>query len=195
MQIILASQSPRRKELLALLGHPFFTHPVDADERIPAGMEPARAVRMLSRRKAEAAGKRYPEALIIGADTVVAIDGRILGKPASREEAWEMLSLLSGRTHHVYTGVCLVRDGKSRTFVQCTRVEFYPLGRDEIARYLDTGEPFDKAGAYGIQGYGSLFVKEIAGDYFNVMGLPVARLAREMASFCPEWRASERAKE
>ncbi|MBC8571343.1 Maf family protein [Zongyangia hominis] len=188
MQMILASQSPRRKELLAFLGHPFLTMPADADESIPQGMGPEEAVRLLARRKANLVAQSHPDDLVIGADTVVAIDGRILGKPESPQQAAEMLALLSGRIHSVYTGVCLQKNGERRAFSQRTRVAFYPLTQEEIAWYLDTGEPFDKAGAYGVQGFGSVFVKGIEGDYFNVMGLPIARLCREIQAFCPGWK-------
>ncbi len=182
MQLVLASQSPRRKELLGLLGRDFITLPVDADETIPPGTPPAEAVEMLAQRKARMAASQRPGDLIVAADTVVAIDGMILGKPHSAQEAAAMLKRLSGRLHSVYTGVCVRYGEKERSFVAHTQVEFYPMEEGEIRWYLETGEPFDKAGAYGIQGYGAVFVKGIIGDYYNVMGLPIARLRRELES-------------
>lgn len=175
-QIILASGSPRRQELLHLVVENFEVCVSDADETLPEGIGPSKAVEMLAQRKAQAVARLRPSALIIGADTVVAVDGAILGKPQDDEQAREMLLRLSGRMHQVYTGVALCENGGSCVFSCCTEVEFASLTNEEIDWYLGTGEPFDKAGAYGIQGYGARFVKAIKGDYFNVMGLPVNRL-------------------
>lgn len=171
--VILASQSPRRQELLRFLCSTFEIRVSDVDETISQGVSPADAVELLARRKAEAVARDFADALVIGADTVVAIDGLILGKPCGSEEAAAMLRRLSGRTHQVYTGVCLCRGEKRDVFHCCTDVEFSPLTEEEIGWYLATGEPFDKAGAYGIQGFGARFIRRIAGDFYNVMGLPV----------------------
>ena len=124
----------------------------------------------------------FPDETVIGADTVVSIDGEILGKPHDEADAWRMLELLSGRTHSVFTGVAVISNGKLTTFAEETRVTFFTLDDREIARYIAAGEPFDKAGAYGIQGAGALLVKGIEGDYYNVMGLPAGRLYRLLKS-------------
>ena len=180
MKLILASQSPRRKELLGYYTNDFQVRVSQADETLPEGIDPGEAVALLAQRKAQAVAA-LPECKgcrIIGADTVVAVEGHILGKPHSPEEAREMLELLSGRVHSVYTGVAVLGPGEREVFIQRTQVEFYPLSAREIDDYVATGEPMDKAGAYGIQGRGGLLVRRLEGDYFNVMGLPVARLAR-----------------
>ncbi len=180
MKLILASQSPRRKELLGYYTNDFQVRVSQADETLPEGIDPGEAVALLAQRKAQAVAA-LPECKgcrIIGADTVVAVEGHILGKPHSPEEAREMLELLSGRVHSVYTGVAVLGPGEREVFTQRTQVEFYPLSAREIDDYVATGEPMDKAGAYGIQGRGGLLVRRLEGDYFNVMGLPVARLAR-----------------
>ena len=183
MDIILASGSPRRKQLLAQMGiETFRVISSDADETVEPGLSPARIVETLSARKAEAvAGHAKPGELVIAADTIVALDGAVLGKPADGPEAFRMLSALSGRRHQVYTGVTLLRDAERCTEHEVTTVTFRELTRDDITRYIATGEPMDKAGAYGIQGYGALLVERIEGDYFNVMGLPVGRLGRMLA--------------
>ncbi len=182
--LILASASPRRRELLAMAGVPFEVLTSGADEGLPPGILLDKAVLELSRRKA-AAVRALPQSagkIILAADTVVELQGRILGKPHSREQAAQMLRALSGRTHRVYTGVCLLGgDEKSKSFYECTEVTFYPLSGQEIDWYVSTGEPMDKAGAYGIQGAGALLVEGIRGDYYNVMGLPLARVVRELA--------------
>ena len=179
MDIILASQSPRRRELLTQVGLTFRVHVSDVDEATAPGPPPARMVEELSRRKASAvAALEGPEPLIIAADTVVALEGAILGKPHSQEDAFAMLSALSGREHHVYTGVTVIHGGKSVTFHENTAVRFRPLSESDIRDYIATGEPMDKAGAYGIQGRGALLVEGISGDYGNVVGLPLFRLGR-----------------
>lgn len=184
MKIILASASPRRKELLTLAGIPFEAHPVNADETITCCTPPEGAVMMLASRKAQLAAEQFPDDLIIGADTIVAVGKRIYGKPATEEEAFEMLSALSGKKHQVFTGVCIYnKSGDRNAFCTRTDVTFFPLSEDEIWAYIATGEPMDKAGAYGIQGKGALLVKKIEGDYYNVVGLPVSRLVRELKSF------------
>ena len=175
-EVILASGSPRRQELLQLVIDHFEVYVSDVDETLPEGIAPRDAVEMLALRKAQKVAELRRHALVIGADTVVAVDGRILGKPRDDEQAAEMLRMLSGRIHQVYTGVAICEKNENNVFSCCTQVEFAPLSEAEIDWYLSTGEPFDKAGAYGIQGYGARFVKGITGDYFNVMGLPVNRL-------------------
>ena len=177
MDIVLASQSPRRRELLERLGLPFRTLVPDIDERMDRPLPPAELVAVISAEKARAAqALAGPEAIVIAADTVVALDGAVLGKPAGGADAARMLSALAGRTHHVYTGLTVLRGERVRTVSEETAVTFRPLTEQEIAAYVRTGEPLDKAGAYGIQGYGALLVEGIQGDYYNVMGLPVCRL-------------------
>lgn len=180
MRRILASQSPRRQELLRLIYSRFEVVPADADETLPGDMSPREAVEYLAALKAGAVAGVHPHDLVIGADTVVAIDNKILGKPRDRAQAADMLRSLSGRTHEVYTGVAVRSPKGDAGFSVCTEVEFYPLDEHTISWYLETGEYADKAGAYGIQGYGSLLVGAVRGDYFNVVGLPVARLWREL---------------
>jgi septum formation protein len=181
--IILASSSPRRQELLSLLQIPFRVHSSDIDEHIPHGMEAEEAVVQLAERKAKAVSEQFMEEIVIGSDTVVVCDGKILGKPIDRDDAFSMLRQLSGREHRVLTGVAIVNGDKVKSFYEETKVTFWELTDSDITSYLDSGEPFDKAGSYGIQGFGSLFVKKINGDYFNVVGLPVSRLSRELKHF------------
>ena len=184
MKIILASQSPRRRELLERMGiSEFEIIPARGEENIVPGLTPGSLVEALSRQKCLEVAAVHREALVIAADTVVAVEGRVLGKPRSKAEAEEMLSLLSGREHRVCTGLSLSQGGRLRTGHEATAVRFRPLTREEIRRYVSTGEPMDKAGAYGIQGYGCLLVEGIVGDYYNVMGLPVCRLGRMLAEF------------
>lgn len=179
--IILASQSPRRQELLKLITSDFEIKVSNVDETLPDKITPKEAVMYLSKIKAEPFTDG--DDIVIGADTVVALDGKILGKPKSKENAKEMLRFLSGRTHSVFTGVTLANDKKTKTFAVETKVKFFELTNEEIDAYIKTKEPFDKAGAYGIQGYGSLLVEKIDGDFFNVVGLPVSTLARELKAF------------
>lgn len=177
--MILASQSPRRKELLGFITTDFRIVPAVGEERIPDGASPEQAVLALSRQKAEEIAAAHKNEIIIAADTVVAIDGEILGKPRDKAHAAEMLKKLSGRVHSVFTGVCVIfEDGSVQNFAEETKVEFYELTDKEIADYIATGDPMDKAGAYGIQEKGAANVKSIEGDFYNVMGLPVGRLAR-----------------
>ena len=184
MDIILASGSPRRKQLLAQMGiETFRVISSDADETVEPGLSPARIVEILSARKAEAvADHAKPGGLVIAADTIVALDDAVLGKPNDGLEAFRMLSALSGRRHQVYTGVTLLRDGERRTEHEVTTVTFRELTQDDITRYIATGEPMDKAGAYGIQGKFASYIKGIDGDYNNVVGLPVGRVYQEMKS-------------
>ena len=183
MNLILASGSPRRQELLRLITEDFTVSPVDADETLPEGMPVEMAAAYLADLKASTAAKIFPESLIIGCDTVVLLGDEIMGKPKDREDAHRMLHALSGQTHSILTGCSLYYGKQTTVFTTETLVTFYPLSDAEIEAYLDTGEPFDKAGAYGIQGKGSLLVKEIEGDYFNVVGLPVAGLSRQLKQF------------
>ena len=185
MEIILASQSPRRRELLERMGvRSFRVLPAPGEERAGAGLPPWELVEALSRQKAaQTAPLAGPEDLIIAADTVVAADGRVLGKPRDTEEAAEMLALLSGREHHVYTGVTVRRGERILTRHEKTAVRFRPLTGAEIAAYLAAGESLDKAGAYGIQGRGCLLAEGISGDYYNVMGLPVCLLYGMLREF------------
>lgn len=177
--MILASQSPRRKELLSLIRTEFKIIPAVGEELLPENISPENAVLMLAKQKAEEIFSAHKGRIIIAADTVVSIDGKILGKPKDEADAFLMLKTLSGRVHSVFTGVCVIfADGSKTTFAEHTEVEFYPLSDEEIRGYIATGEPMDKAGAYGIQDKGALIVKKINGDYYNVMGLPVGRLSR-----------------
>ena len=178
--MILASKSPRRKELLSLVTEDFRIIPANGEEILPEGISPEQAVILLSRQKAEEIYKKYKKETIIAADTVVAIDGQILGKPTSPENAAEMLRTLSGRVHSVFTGVCVIdTDGRMHSFADETTVEFHELTEQLIADYVASGEPMDKAGSYGIQGRGALLVKRIEGCYYNVMGLPIGRIFHE----------------
>lgn len=183
MNIVLASASPRRRELLERAGVTFTVKVSDADEHIEPETPPHEAVTFLARQKAQAVSRTCPDDLVIGADTVVVYGGEILGKPADAADAVRMLQMLSGKTHTVYTGVCLMRGDKAETFCEQTQVTFYPLTQREIGDYVATGEPMDKAGAYGIQGRGCTLVQRIDGDYFNVVGLPVAALCRRLRAF------------
>ncbi|MBR5544778.1 MAG: septum formation protein Maf [Clostridia bacterium] len=175
MKLVLASKSPRRSEILKNAGYDFVVRVADADETIPDGTKPEDAVVFLAARKAMAV-PRADDETVLGADTIVVLDDKILGKPKDREDAYNMLKALSGRAHSVFTGVCIVENGKSMTFAEETRVEFLALSDDEIYRYIDTNDCYDKAGAYGIQGYASKFVRRIDGDYFNVVGLPISAI-------------------
>jgi septum formation protein len=185
MAVILASQSPRRRELLGQMGFTdFIIRPAQGEEIIDPDLSPDKLVEELSRQKcAEVAALSDADDLVIAADTVVAIDGTVLGKPRSEQDAYAMLSRLSGRHHTVYTGVTVSRGGKVLTAHEATRVHFRPLTSAEIEAYIATGEPMDKAGSYGIQGYGAMLVEGISGDYFNVVGLPVCLLGRMLEKF------------
>jgi septum formation protein len=173
-RVILASGSPRRRELLAYIIKDFDVVPSGIDET--ASGSPARQVRQLAADKAADIARQYPDALVIGADTLVAIGSVVLGKPKDEAEAAAMLRKLSGRTHRVYTGIAVVSNGVTHVAAKATRVTFCHMSGAEIRDYIATGEPMDKAGAYGIQGYGGKFISGIHGCYFNVMGLPLNRL-------------------
>lgn len=180
---ILASASPRRKELIKLIFDNVEIRTADCDETLPENTGAKEAVEYLSKIKNRACVSGEKNELVISADTVVAVDDVILGKPKDKEDARRMINLLSGRTHRVYTGVTLSLNGKEKTFSEKTDVLFYNLTDNEIEEYINTDEPYDKAGAYGIQGKAGLLVKGINGDYYNVVGLPVSRLKREIAEF------------
>ena len=181
--VILASASPRRRELLKLIVPTFETAVSDAEERVqvPKDLPLEQLPEFFARVKAEDIASRYPDQLVIGSDTGVLTPGadgqlQMLGKPVDEADARRMLRLLSGQKHWVSTGCCLCYQGRSRSFSEIAEVEFYPLTEQEIADYTATGEPMDKAGAYGIQGRGALLVKRIEGDYYNVMGLPAGEV-------------------
>lgn len=182
MKFILASGSPRRKEILKNAGYEFEIMTADADETLPENITPEEAVLYLAQLKGDAVAKKA-DFVVVSADTVVAFDGAILGKPKDEKDAERMLKLLSGKTHSVFTGVCIQNKDKKVTFYVQTLVEFYELSEKEISDYVLTKEPMDKAGAYGIQGKGAVLVKKIDGDYLNVVGLPLARLSRELKNF------------
>lgn len=178
--LILASNSPRRKELLMQARLTFSVVASTIEEQVDRSLPPEQVVQRLALEKANDVFSRHQDAVVIGADTVVVSDGEILGKPLHRMDAKETLRLLSEQTHSVFTGVAIVSANGYVAFAEETKVTFWPLTDEEIDAYLDTGEPFDKAGSYGIQGLGALFVKEIAGDYFNVVGLPLSKTVREL---------------
>lgn len=182
-EIILASASPRRRELLSTAGLKFTVKVADVDEIIDENATPDEVVMSLALQKAQAVAKDNPTSVVIGADTVVVLDSEVLGKPKSVQNAVELLTALSGRSHTVYTGVAVINGEKIKNFCEATEVEFYPLTEEEIRSYVATGEPMDKAGAYGIQGKGCMLVRKINGDYFNVVGLPVSRVCRELRDF------------
>ena len=186
MQLILASASPRRRELLSLFGIPFTVRAADIDETMDPQKPPFDEVARVSRCKALALPRQTGE-VVVAADTIVVCDGAVLGKPRDPEDACRMLRLLSGRTHQVMTGCTVLRDDKSETFTEVTELRFRELSPGEIRRYVDSGEPMDKAGAYGIQGGAALFCEGLRGDYYNVMGLPVCRLQKALKALAPEW--------
>ena len=180
-ELVLASQSPRRRELLKLISDNFTVFPDDSEENAPLSLAPDKYVLKLGLDKCRNVAAKFPDtSIVIGADTVVALDGKIFGKPRNKQEAENMLKALSGNIHSVYTGVTVMQksEGKIISFCEKTDVCFYKLSDEEIKRYIETNEPMDKAGAYGIQGKGALLVEKVSGDYNNVVGLPVARLAR-----------------
>lgn len=179
MKLLLASKSPRRRQLLSELGYPVEFIQLDVDEHTSAGIPAAETAELLARRKAEAcpAEQITDDSVLIAADTVVVLDDNVLGKPADRSQAKAMLRSLSGRSHSVFTGVCLRTKERTLSFTERTDVHFKPLSEEEIAYYIDHYRPFDKAGAYGIQEWiGMIGISRIEGCYYNVMGLPVARL-------------------
>lgn len=189
MNLVLASQSPRRRELLSLIQKDFTVQSSCVEEIVPEGLTAEETVVYLAKLKAEEVAQWLKtstdsqKTVVIGADTVVVLDGEIMGKPKDRDDCIRMISLLSGRQHEVYTGVAIVVKGQTESFYQRTAVRFLDLTKEEIEWYASLQEPYDKAGAYGIQGFGSLLVEGIDGDYFNVMGLPVAALNRRLKKY------------
>ena len=182
MEIILASQSPRRQELMGFFPFPVTVRVSQADEQMDSAKAPQDEVARISANKAEAVARTH-EDIVIGADTIVVCDGEILGKPRDEQDAFRMLRLLSGRAHQVMTGVTVLQGKKKVSFTEITNVYFRHLSHKEIASYIRTSDPMDKAGAYGIQSGACLFVEKIAGDYYNVVGLPVCRLALVLKEF------------
>ena len=183
-EVILASASPRRRELLGLIFSEFRVIPSDFDEsNVPGDLAPAEHVVYSASVKARELAGKYPESLVIGADTVVVVDDAILGKPTDAEDAARMLRMLGGRVHQVYTGIAVARNGVELSAFECTNVRFRPLTDELICRYIATGEPMDKAGAYAIQGRGSVLIESIEGCYFNVVGLPIHRLSVILQEF------------
>jgi septum formation protein len=181
LQVILASASPRRRELLALIGIAHEVWPADVDESAFPDEAPAPHAERLARAKAHAMAERHPHAVVIAADTIVVVDGEILGKPRDTSHAAQMLGRLAGREHVVYTAIAVARDARTESAVEDVRVTMRTLRPEEIAAYIGTGEPMDKAGAYGIQGYGATIVERVDGDYFSVMGLGLRRLVELLA--------------
>ena len=186
MALILASKSPRRRELLAQMGlTDFEIHPALGEELAQPDLPPPELVQALALYKAQEVAQAFAQSgdVVIGADTIVVLDGQVLGKPHDEAHALAMLTALSGREHHVYTGVAVLQDGRALVQVEDTAVWFRNASEGELRRYIATGEPMDKAGAYGIQGRGGLLVSRIQGDYTNVVGLPIVRLASMLAQF------------
>ena len=174
MRLVLASGSPRRADLLRAAGIPFDVFPVDVDEQFLPGEKPEHAVARLAEAKATVAAASHPDAIVLGADTTVVVRGEALAKPADASDAARMLRLLSGRTHDVLTGICLSHQGRRLVHVEPTRVRMARMGESEIAWYVSTDEPFDKAGGYAVQGLASRFIEGIEGSYSNVVGLPIS---------------------
>ena len=179
MELILASQSPRRKELLGLFGLPFVVRVADIDETMDETAAPYEEVARVSREKAMAVERARGD-IVVAADTIVVCENRVLGKPRDAADAKVMLRLLSGRDHQVMTGMTVLKDDVCLSCTEVTDIHFRPLTQKEIAAYVATGEPMDKAGAYGIQGGAALFAEKMVGDYYNVMGLPIAKLMQEL---------------
>lgn len=180
MSLILASASPRRKELLARITPDFTVLTSAFDESTVTAPTPRDTALALARGKCLAVAAQHPADVVVGCDTVVEFAGQVFGKPHSREDARRMLTALSGADHYVHTGVAIAQNGGCETFAVTTRVRFFALSEAEIEAYIATDEPYDKAGGYGIQGAAALFCEEIEGDYYNIMGLPVSRLARAL---------------
>lgn len=182
-RFIVASASPRRKELLEGVGFSFEIIPSDADESCDGELSPEELVKELARRKSDSVFQQNKDAVVLGCDTIVEYNGIVLGKPENRKQATEMIKMLSGKVHNVHTGVCIIDNDKTVSFVNTVKVEFYGLSDELIKSYVGTGESDDKAGSYGIQGLGRVLVKGISGDYFSVVGLPVAETVRALYDF------------
>lgn len=180
MGIILASQSPRRQELLSLITDEFSVLPSNVAEIVPKGMKATKQSEYLARLKALDIAQSHQNDTVIGADTSVIIGNTVLGKPKDKNDARQMLERLSGKTHKVVTGCAIIKNGVCKSFSAVSYVKFYKLTKAQIEEYINTSEPYDKAGGYGIQSKGGLFVERIKGDYFNIVGLPVARLNKNL---------------
>ena len=180
MNIILASQSPRRRELLEKCGVSFTCDPADIDETMDLSNHLNTEIQNLAYRKAEEVLKRHPEALVIGSDTIVVLNGEVLGKPKDEADATRMLKELQGNTHEVVTGLCFLSQKRKYTDVSISKVTFAPMSDEEIGEYISTGECMDKAGAYGIQGFGGKYIQKIEGDYYTIMGLPLNLVYEEL---------------
>ena len=185
MQLILASQSPRRRALMELFHIPFTVRVADIDETMDAAKPPIDEVARVSRLKAEATPRDHDD-VVVAADTIVVCGGKVLGKPADEDDAFRMLKLLSGKDHQVMTGLTVLRGETAIVHTEVTDIHFRELTDREIRAYIATGEPMDKAGSYGIQGGAALFAEKMVGDYYNVMGLPVCRLGQILRSAAPE---------
>ncbi len=192
MDVILASASPRRREIMGILTNDFLCVPPDINESAPSNISLESHPQYIATQKAKYVSKGYRGSLVIACDTSVIIDGKILNKPQNTEHARRMLKLLSGKTHKVITGCCISYGEFEHSFSVSTDVEFFELTDNEIESYVQTNEPYDKAGGYGIQGHGALFVKSITGDYYNVVGMPISRIAREASEIL---RKSEESKQ
>lgn len=179
--LILASASVRRKHLLEQAGYEFVVDPAKLGENFPKGKSPEEVVSLLSRQKAKAVAERHPDDIVLAADTLVLLEGRIYGKPHTAEQAAKTLRALSGKEHEVFTGVTMLGGGAPRAITARTKVRFFDLTDEDINNYVATGEPFDRAGAYSIQGRGAVLVEGINGDFYNVMGLPLAHTVRMLA--------------
>ncbi|WP_099159611.1 Maf family protein [Virgibacillus ndiopensis] len=182
-QLVLASSSPRRQELLKQINIPFIVRKQDVDESLIQTDSPLEKVKELALLKGRNAEIMNDDEVIIAADTVVSYENQIFEKPKNKQDAFNMLSTLNGNVHEVYTGVMIRTNNDERVFIEKTLVEFWALSHDEIESYISTQDPFDKAGAYGIQTKGAILVKKITGDYYNVVGLPISRVVRELRNF------------
>jgi septum formation protein len=191
IRVVLASQSPRRRELLTLVGIAHEVRPADIDESYFAGEQPGAHAERLAREKVATVSRDTPDALVIGSDTIVVVDGDVLGKPRDEAHAFQMLTRLSGRSHTVITAIAVEWRGEIRSAIVEVGVTFHPLLADGIKAYIATREPMDKAGAYGIQGFGATIVERVDGDYFAVMGLPLQKLVRLMAELGVVYRFGE----
>ena len=182
-QLILASGSPRRKELLALVTPDFTVKVSDVDESAITAPTPAGLAKALARAKCLAVAETEPEALVLGSDTVVEFEGEVFGKPKNRQDAQRMLQALSGKRHYVHTGVCMAQGDHIENFVVSSAVDFFPIEEADLQGYIDTKEPYDKAGGYAIQGHAAVWCKGIEGCYYNIMGLPVSQVAQSLKKF------------
>ena len=192
MALILASASPRRRELLSLITKDFTVETSRVDEAAITAPTPDKLAQALADAKCRAVAARHPEDIVIGCDTVVDYAGRVFGKPKDHEDALRMLRALSGAQHHVHTGVCIAFPGGEERFTVTTKVKFYPIEEAQLEAYAATGEPYDKAGAYAIQGGAAAFCEGLEGCYYNVMGFPVSRVARALAKIVEKFEESEK---